>query len=134
MIAQIIRGSTGHWETESDRRHARRVEICFLDEALAHDLALGDVVQMIADQAEAGNTGYFAQLLEAPEGMDDAVAQLIAQIVSSEIAETYRDHISERSDSACHLDYHWLERGCHFQVDLSRSGYHWFVERIWFCR
>jgi hypothetical protein len=133
IIEQIIRGSTGHWGSESDRRYALRMERAVLDGESADDLALEEAVQRIAERAEEGNTDFFAPLLGDP-ATAESVMQMIEQIRISEIAETYRDHISERSSSACHLDYHWLERGCHFQVDLVRGSAEWHVERIWLCR
>jgi hypothetical protein len=133
VIDQIIRYSTGRWQGEETRRVARLLEIHFLGEEPSSDLALEEMVQRIAASAEAGDTEYFAALLGDPLATDPAL-QLIEQIKSSEIAETYRDHISERSDNACHLNCHWLERGCHFQADLIRVDGEWRVERFWFCR
>jgi hypothetical protein len=32
------------------------------------------------------------------------------------------------------LDYHYLEKACHFQIDLAQENGNWKVTRIWFCR
>lgn len=55
-------------------------------------------------------------------------------IGKSGMPENYRDRLEQRSDNAAHLNYHDLECGCHFQVDLKKQDGAWRVDRVWLCR
>jgi hypothetical protein len=91
-----------------------------------------DIVAEIVKHAEAGDKEFFARYLDAPyKGQEN---QLVQQIKSSGMADNYKDHMKEVSETAARLDYHYLEKSCHFQIDLEKKDGSWSIRRIWFCR
>jgi hypothetical protein len=94
--------------------------------------SLSQLVTEIVRKANAGDTQYFEALLDEPyKGQS---AELIEMIKRSEMELNFRQRFEEKSDTTGRLNYHFLEKGCHFQIDLVLDGGTWTVDRIWFCR
>jgi hypothetical protein len=96
------------------------------------DDSLGAVVQQLVAKAEAGDLKYFTSLLGKAHGDQSPV--LVDMIRRSDISENYKQRFSTRPDGSGRLNYHYLEKGCHFQVDLRKNDVGWETTRIWFCR
>jgi len=94
--------------------------------------SLKATVQELSAKANAGDQKYFEALLD--ESYKTKAAGLIEMIKRSEIEQNYKQRFTERPDGTGRLDYHYLEKGCHFQVDLKKTDEQWKVTRIWFCR
>lgn len=93
---------------------------------------LNATVQELATKANAGDQEYFKALLD--DSYKTQAARLIEMIKRSEIKQNYKQRFTERPDGTGRLNYHYLEKGCHFQVDLKKTDTKWKVTRIWFCR
>jgi hypothetical protein len=93
---------------------------------------LDALVREIVTRAEKGDTTYFAPLM-APHYRGQET-NLIAMIRHSGMATNYADRSTLNTNGTGRLNYHYLERGCHFQIDLSKSNETWTIKRIWFCR
>lgn len=89
-------------------------------------------VQELVDKANAGDQEYFKALLD--ESYRTQVARLIEMIKRSEIKQNHKKRFKTQPDGTGRLNYHYLEKGCHFQVDLKKTDGKWEVTRIWFCR
>ncbi len=61
-------------------------------------------------------------------------SNLVAMIRRSGMSTNYVSRCSLNTNGTGRLDYHDLERGCHFQIDLAKTNDTWAVKRIWFCR
>jgi hypothetical protein len=59
---------------------------------------------------------------------------LVEQIKRSGMAENYRSRLEGVSETKARLNYHYLERGCHFQIELEKRDGSWAMKRVWFCR
>ncbi len=94
--------------------------------------SVGQVVTNIVAFAQAGKTTCFTPVFE-PLG-DLQTPQLFGMIQRSGMLTNYSGRLQMQSAVKARLDYHYIERGCHFQVDLQKNGSTWRVTRIWFCR
>ena len=90
------------------------------------------VVGEIVKRAEANDVEFFAMYLDPSyKGQEP---KLIQMIKASGMPSNYPARLRHVSDASVRLDYHYLEEGCHFQVDLERKDGVWTIKRIWFCR
>ena len=92
------------------------------------------VDQMVAEivkHATADDTDFFVAYLDAP--YKEKANQLIQQIKASGMADNYKSRL-EVSETKARLNYHYLERGCHFQIDLMNQDGAWLIQRVWFCK
>ena len=46
----------------------------------------------------------------------------------------YTERLHASSATAARLDYHYPEKGCHFQVTLAKQGTAWHVTGLGLCR
>lgn len=98
----------------------------------ANSGSIDQVVREIVDRANSNDTQYFERVLDKPyKGQEE---KLIGMIKRSEMLTNYKERLEMRSDVTARLNYHYLEKGCHFQVDLARENGTWIIKRIWFCR
>jgi hypothetical protein len=102
------------------------------EQPVVPDDALGALATEIAAKASAGDSKYFESLMDEPyKGQSE---KLIEQVKRSEIQANYKQRFRQLSPTAGRLDYHYLEKACHFQIDLAQENGNWKVTRIWFCR
>ncbi len=97
----------------------------------AKSLTVDEMVAEIVQHAMADDTAFFAKYLDAP--YKGQAKQLIQQIQASGMADNYQSRL-EITDAKARLNYHYLEKGCHFQIDLERHDGNWTIQRMWFCR
>jgi hypothetical protein len=93
---------------------------------------LGAVVTNLVQRAEAGDVGFFKGLLGSSD--DAVVTQVIRMVQRSGMLTNYTSRFESSSPTSARLNYHWLERHCHFQVDLHKDKDAWGVKRIGLCR
>ncbi len=93
---------------------------------------VGDVVTNIVKFAQAGSTAPFMPMFEPHD--DLSALKLLGMIQRSGMLTNYASRIESCPEGRARLDYHYLERGCFFQVDLQRDGDRWRVTRIFLCR
>ncbi len=93
---------------------------------------VGEAVTNLVQHAQAGDTNYFNGLMstQAP-GLAN---QIMAMIQRSGMLTNYTQRLSSSSPTQAHLDYHYPEKGCYFQVELAKQGADWRVTGIWPCR
>ena len=48
--------------------------------------------------------------------------------------ETLRGSLQAVSEKEVRLNYHYLERGCHFQIAIVWQNGSWVIKGIWPCR
>jgi len=60
--------------------------------------------------------------------------RMLEQIKASGMATNFTSQLEDLSETKARLNYHELEKGCHFQVDLEKRDGLWIIRRIWFCR
>lgn len=94
--------------------------------------SLGTAVQQLVTKADADDQKYFKAFLD--ESYKNQSAKLVTMIKRGEINLNYKQRFTKRLDGTGRLDYHYLEKGCHFQIDLRQKDGAWEVTRIWFCR
>lgn len=91
-----------------------------------------EMVAVIVKHATTDDTAFFAQYMDASyKGQEK---KLIGQIKASGMADNYRNRLEGVSETKARLNYHYLEKGCHFQIDLEKQDESWTITRIWFCR
>ena len=81
--------------------------------------SVGDIVTNMVQHAKAGDTNYFAPVLDPSSAAQPS--QLLAMIQRSGMLTNYSSRLQSESPTFARLNYHYLERGCHFQVDLRRT-------------
>ena len=93
---------------------------------------VGPLVREIVTRAKKGDTAYFAPLMDqACKGQE---TNLVAMIQRSGMSTNYATRCRLETNGTGRLDYHYLEQGCHFQIDLAKTNNTWTIKRIWFCR
>ena len=98
----------------------------------ANTATVDGIVGEIVKHAQAGDTGFFAKYLDSSyKGQEKKIVQ---QIKASGMADNYKTRLEDVSDTKARLNYHYLEKGCHFQIDLEKQNGYWTIKRIWFCR
>lgn len=88
---------------------------------------IGDVVTNLVQHARRGDQAFFTLVAKGP------AAEIMSMVQRSGMETNFVERLQKKSDSTARLDYHMLERGCHFQVDL-RKDTNWVVASIWLCR
>jgi hypothetical protein len=94
--------------------------------------SLKEAVTTLVQHAQAGDTRYFSGLMPSPT--PGAAAQLVAMVRRSGMLTNYTERLHARSPTEARLDYHYLEKGCHFQVSLVKENSAWKVKQIGLCR
>ena len=94
--------------------------------------SIDDLVKMVTDRAEAGDTQFFESLLDKP--YKGKSPQLIEMIKRSGMLTNFKQRLTKQPDGTGRLNYHYLEKGCYFQIDLLEHDGVWRITRIWFCR
>jgi hypothetical protein len=91
-----------------------------------------ELVGEIVKHATVDDTAFFADYLGASyKGQEK---QLIQQIKASGMADNYKSRLEGVSETKARLDYDYLEKRCHFQIELVKLDDSWTIKRIWFCR
>jgi hypothetical protein len=90
------------------------------------------LVTEIGKHAAADDTAFFAHYMDA--SAKGQAPQMLKQIKASDMASNFTNRLETISDTKSRLNYHYLERGCHFQVDLEKQDGLWVIRRMWFCR
>lgn len=93
--------------------------------------SIDDMVGEIVKRAKADDTAFFAKYVDP--SIKGQERKLIEQIKASGMMDNYKSRL-EVSDSKARLNFHYLEKGCHFQIDLEKQNGSWLITRIWFCR
>ncbi|MFH2045723.1 MAG: hypothetical protein ABIK92_11320 [Pseudomonadota bacterium] len=93
---------------------------------------LDELVLYIVQKANENDTKYFEKYLD--ESYKGQSSKLIGMIKKSEMLSNYKKHFSETLQNTANLNYHYLKKGCHFQIDLIKNNDGWKINRIWFCR
>lgn len=62
--------------------------------------------------------------------------KLIEMVLRSDMENNYKQRLEHISSSNARLNYHYLEKGCHFQIELEKIEEYgtWHIKNIWFCR
>jgi hypothetical protein len=94
--------------------------------------SVGEIVTNMVQHAQTGDTNYFIAVLDS--SATGKASQLIGMIQRSGMLTNYPSRLESQSPAEVRLNYHYLERGCHFQIDLQKQDTVWKVTRIWFCR
>jgi|ERR1043166_55292 hypothetical protein len=92
------------------------------------DRMVGEIVK----RATTDEAAFFTEYLDT--SYKGQKKQLIQQIKASGMADNYQSRLEGVSETKAHLNYHFLEKGCHFQIDLVKQDDAWTIKRIWFCR
>jgi len=93
---------------------------------------VGALVGKMVTRAQKGDTAYFAPLMDPHyKGKE---TNLVEMIQRSGMATDYVGRCTLHTNGTGRLNYHYLERGCHFQIDLAKTNQTWTIKRIWFCR
>jgi hypothetical protein len=106
--------------------------------ALAVTVKAGEATQIyplvtnIVVHATAGDAAFFAPLLD--EHYRGRETNLVKMIRSSGMQTNYTERCAITTNGTGRLDYHYLELGCNFQIDLVQTNGTWNISRIWFCR
>ena len=95
-------------------------------------VTVGELATNLVQRARAGETAYFAPLLDAT--VSNQAPQLLEMIQRSGMETNYLGRLRKDSTTQARLDYHDPDAECHFQVDLQREGASWTVRRVYFCR
>lgn len=94
-----------------------------------------DIAALVAElvgRAKADDATYFgARMDPGQSGQAEVVADMIRR---SGMATNFAERCTFSTNGTARLDYHMLERRCHFQVDLVNSNGIWTARRFWFCR
>ena len=90
------------------------------------------IVGEIIKHATAADTAFFAQYMDA--SAKSQAPQILKQIIASGMTTNYTNRLETVSETKARLNYHYIEKGCHFQIDLERQDGSWVIRRIWFCR
>jgi hypothetical protein len=103
-----------------------------LDRTLRTALPLDRLVAQIVTEAGTTNIPFFAPHMDqAYKGRE---TDLIGMINQSGMPTNYLTRYHLETNGTARLDYHLLERGCNFQIDLAMTNGDWNIRRIWFCR
>jgi hypothetical protein len=86
----------------------------------------------LVQHAQAGDTNYFNGFLAAPNPV--IAGQLVGMVQRSGMLTNYSERLHASSATTARLDYHYPEKGCHFQVTLSKQGATWHVTGLGLCR
>ena len=97
---------------------------------VTHEVAA--LVTEIVTRAEKGDAAYFAPNMD-PNYLGKET-NLVAMIQRSGMATNYAGRCTINTNGTGNLNYHYLERGCNFQIDLVKTNGTWTLKRIWFCR
>ena len=68
------------------------------------------------------------------ESDKDKTIEISLMIKKSNLPETYEKHIEKIDETLYRLNYHQLDKGLHFQVDIKNIDDKYFIKRIWLCR
>jgi len=90
------------------------------------------LITQIVTRAEKGDAAYFAPYMDKNDTGQETY--LVAMIQRSGMATNYMSRCTVNTNGTGNLNYHYLERGCHFQIDLAKTNETWTIKRIWFCR
>ncbi len=90
------------------------------------------LVTEIVTRAEKGDAAYFAPKMDP--NYRGKETNLVAMIQRSGMATNYLGRCTVNTNGTGNLNYHYLERGCNFQIDLVKTNETWTIRRIWFCR
>jgi hypothetical protein len=94
--------------------------------------SLKEAVADLVHHAQAGDTNHLTALLSSPA--PGVAAQVALMIQRSGMLTNYTERLRSFSPTEARLDYHYPEKGCHFQVSLEMRGSAWEVARIQLCR
>ena len=100
------------------------------DEQLVDSLAA--LAAELVAKANAGDSLYFQNLMGGAD--KEQAAKLMEMIKKSGMETNCRERFTEDPVGIGHLNYHDLERGCHFQMKLSPTEGRWAVDKVSFCR
>ncbi|MHC4648456.1 MAG: serpin family protein [Planctomycetota bacterium] len=93
---------------------------------------IDDLVSEIVARAECHDIEFFNKLLDRPyKGQEQ---KLIEMILRSAMSNNFKEKLEHKNQTQARLNYHYLEKGCNFQVDLVKEADSWSVKRIWFCK
>ena len=102
---------------------------------LAAPTVTNEVATLVAEivtKADHGDASFFAPHMDPHyKGRETNLVQMIQR---SGMATNYVDRCTLNTNGTGRLNYHYLERGCHFQIDLAKTNTTWTIKRIWFCR
>jgi len=90
------------------------------------------LVGEITKHASADDTAFFAQYMDA--SAKSQAPQILKQIKASGMTTNSTNRLETVSETKARLNYHYIEKGCHFQVDLEKQDGFWVIRRIWLCR
>ena len=90
------------------------------------------LVTEIVTRAETGDAAYFLPTMDP--NYKGSETNLVAMIQRSGMATNFMSRCTVNTNGTGNLHYHYLERGCHFQIDLAKTNETWTIKRIWFCR
>lgn len=93
---------------------------------------IAGLVKEIVEKAEASDATYFTPMMDPHYAGKET--NLVVMIRRSGMMTNYAERCTLSTNGTGRLNYHFLERGCHFQIDLLKSNDTWRVQRIWFCR
>ena len=93
---------------------------------------VGILVTDIVTKADAGDTAYFAAHM-GPHYLGQET-NLVEMIKRSGMATNYTERLTLNTNGTGRLNYHYLERGCHFQIDITMTNDSWTIRQILFCR
>lgn len=68
------------------------------------------------------------------EPYKDKTVEISLMIKKSNLPKTYEEHIEKIDETLYGLNYHQLDKGLHFQVDIENIEDKYFIKRIWLCR
>jgi formiminotetrahydrofolate cyclodeaminase len=98
----------------------------------AKTATIDETVAEIVKHAAIADNAYFTEHMDPSyKGQE---TKLIEQIKASGMAEDYKNRLENLSETKARLNYHYLEKGCHFQIDLEKQNNSWVIQRIWFYR
>ena len=90
------------------------------------------LVTEIVTRAEEGDAAYFAPHMDP--NYKGRETNLVTMIQRSGMATNYVGRCALNTNGTGRLNYHYLEQGCHFQIDIAKTNEMWTITRIWFCR
>ena len=106
---------------------------CRAESAEISGESIGALVTNLVKQADASETALLASVLQPGDKVTE-VSSLMPMIQRSGMLTNYLERLEQHSTTNARLNYHWLERHCHFQVELANTGALWRVTRIGYCR
>jgi hypothetical protein len=93
---------------------------------------LEELVAAIVNRARANDVSFFETHLRLSS--KDKAGELVAMVLRSGMLDNFRYQIEPVSPRSVRLDYHYLERGCHFQIELRLTQNGWDISGMEFCR